>query len=67
MTTPTNNSQMHNHNMAAGSKERCLHRVAMNNGNHESPEDGDRPRVPSYTEKETYANAKPENKKLIDA
>ncbi|GJW84143.1 hypothetical protein Tco_0157288 [Tanacetum coccineum] len=33
----------------------------------ESPEDGDRPREPSYTEKETYANAKPENKKLIDA
>ncbi|GJX03358.1 hypothetical protein Tco_0189274 [Tanacetum coccineum] len=32
----------------------------------ETPEDGDRPRVPSYTEKETYANAKPENKKLIN-
>ncbi|GKB84902.1 hypothetical protein Tco_0957174 [Tanacetum coccineum] len=33
----------------------------------ETPKDGDKPRVPSYTEKETYANVKPENKKLIDA
>ncbi|GJY62445.1 putative reverse transcriptase domain-containing protein [Tanacetum coccineum] len=29
--------------------------------------DSDRQRVPSYTKKETYTNAKPENKKLIDA
>nr|GEV30107.1 hypothetical protein [Tanacetum cinerariifolium] len=33
----------------------------------ETLEVGDRPRVPSYTKKETYANAKLENKKLIDA
>ncbi|GKG24957.1 hypothetical protein Tco_0395585, partial [Tanacetum coccineum] len=48
---------MHNDIMAAGSKER-LPMLAL---------DGDRPRVPSYTKKETYANAKPENKKLIDS
>ncbi|GJX77132.1 hypothetical protein Tco_0323943 [Tanacetum coccineum] len=33
----------------------------------ETPEDGDRPRVPGYTKKETYANTGPENRKLIDA
>ncbi|GJV21615.1 hypothetical protein Tco_1370635 [Tanacetum coccineum] len=33
----------------------------------ETPKDGDRPRVPGYTEKETYANTSPENNKLIDA
>ncbi|GJW37850.1 hypothetical protein Tco_0060770 [Tanacetum coccineum] len=48
---------MHNDIMAAGSKER-LPMLAL---------DGDRPRVPSYTKKETYANAKPKNKKLIDS
>nr|GEV17096.1 hypothetical protein [Tanacetum cinerariifolium] len=48
---------MHNDIMAAGSKE---HPPMV------AP-DGDRPKVLSYTEKETYANAKLENKKLIDA
>ncbi|GKC29534.1 hypothetical protein Tco_1036828 [Tanacetum coccineum] len=33
----------------------------------ETPEDGDRPRVPGFTEKETYANTGLENRKLIDA
>ncbi|GJX92677.1 hypothetical protein Tco_0347263 [Tanacetum coccineum] len=32
-----------------------------------TPEDGDKARVPGYTEKETYANTGPENRKLIDA
>ncbi|GKB78909.1 hypothetical protein Tco_0945804 [Tanacetum coccineum] len=33
----------------------------------ETPEDGDRPRVLGFTEKETYGNSGPENRKLIDA
>ncbi|GJV96783.1 hypothetical protein Tco_1548360 [Tanacetum coccineum] len=32
----------------------------------ETPQDGDRPRVPGFTQKETYANTGLENKKLID-
>nr|GFC35816.1 hypothetical protein [Tanacetum cinerariifolium] len=33
----------------------------------ETLEEGDRPRVPGYTTKETYANTDQENRKLIDA
>nr|GEW44518.1 hypothetical protein [Tanacetum cinerariifolium] len=32
----------------------------------ETLKDGDRPRVPGFTKKETYANTSPENRKLID-
>ncbi|GJV06076.1 hypothetical protein Tco_1343732 [Tanacetum coccineum] len=32
----------------------------------DTPEDGDNPRIPSHTEKETYQNASLENRKLID-
>ncbi|GJS72311.1 hypothetical protein Tco_0705152 [Tanacetum coccineum] len=49
------NSQMHNSIMADGFNER-----------HETPEDGDRPRVPGFTKKETYANTSLENRKLIN-
>ncbi|GJV09445.1 retrovirus-related pol polyprotein from transposon TNT 1-94 [Tanacetum coccineum] len=52
---------MHNEIMAAGSKERPP-MLAL-----ETPEDGNRPRVPGYIEKETYANTNPDNRKLIDA
>nr|GEV15402.1 RNA-directed DNA polymerase, eukaryota [Tanacetum cinerariifolium] len=48
--------KMHNDIMAAGSKERPPVLAS----------DGDRPRVPGYTKKETYAKTSPENKKLID-
>ncbi|GJZ55139.1 hypothetical protein Tco_0610332 [Tanacetum coccineum] len=51
---------MHNDIMAADSKERPPMLTP------ETPDDGDRLRVPGYTEKETYANTGPENRKLID-
>ncbi|GJW75095.1 hypothetical protein Tco_0134465 [Tanacetum coccineum] len=56
---------MHNDIMVADSKEHppMLALDSYAKWNHDS----DRPRVQSYTEKETYANAKPENKKLINA
>ncbi|GJX64074.1 hypothetical protein Tco_0298417 [Tanacetum coccineum] len=68
----SSNSQMHNDIMAAGSKERPL---MLSLGPHimteithsETPKDGDRARVPGYTEKGIYSNTDPENMKLIDA
>ncbi|GJS59083.1 hypothetical protein Tco_0653867 [Tanacetum coccineum] len=69
---------MHNDIMAASYKERppmlapssyaqCPYTMSEITHPETTPEDGDRPKVPSYTEKETNANTKPENKKLIDA
>nr|GFB96221.1 hypothetical protein [Tanacetum cinerariifolium] len=52
-------SQMHNDIMAAGSKKRPPMLAP------ETPKDGDRPRVPGYIEKGTYANTGLENMKLI--
>ncbi|GJX75976.1 hypothetical protein Tco_0322787 [Tanacetum coccineum] len=68
----SSNSQMHNDIMAAGSKE---HPLMLSLGPHimteithsETPKDGDRARVPGYTEKGIYSNTDPENMKLIDA
>ncbi|GJU51492.1 integrase, catalytic region, zinc finger, CCHC-type containing protein [Tanacetum coccineum] len=60
MSTSTNNSQMHNDIMAAGSKERpsMLALVLA---------EGDNPGQPRVVREETYVNTTPENNKFIDA
>ncbi|GJV42853.1 retrovirus-related pol polyprotein from transposon TNT 1-94 [Tanacetum coccineum] len=61
MSIPSNNSQMHNDIMAAGSRE-CPLMLAP-----AVLAVGDEPGQPHVVQEETYANTSPENKKLIDA
>nr|GEW04509.1 hypothetical protein [Tanacetum cinerariifolium] len=72
MTTPSNNSHMHNDIMAAGSKKRPpmlalgpyeMNLIQLPN----TPSDNDNPGQPNEIVKETYGDTTPHNQKLIDA
>ncbi|GKA89469.1 hypothetical protein Tco_0811281 [Tanacetum coccineum] len=65
MTTPNNNSQMHNDIMAAGSKDR-LPMLATGRYAHKATTKTD-PDVPEHTIQETYENKSPEIHAYIDA
>ncbi|GJZ22448.1 hypothetical protein Tco_0559487 [Tanacetum coccineum] len=61
MSISSNNSQMHNDIMVAGSKERPPMLAP------EVPAECDNPGQPHMIREETYINTTPENKNLIDA
>ncbi|GKB27270.1 hypothetical protein Tco_0866671 [Tanacetum coccineum] len=61
MTTPSNNSQMHNDIMTASSKERPPMLASV------VPAEGNNPGQPQVVREETYINTTLENRKLIDA
>ncbi|GJY09387.1 hypothetical protein Tco_0377572 [Tanacetum coccineum] len=67
MSTPSNNSQMHNDIMAASSKERPSMLAPDNYAQWKVPVEGDNPGQPRVDREETYLNTTPENEKLIDA
>ncbi|GJS53774.1 hypothetical protein Tco_0627136 [Tanacetum coccineum] len=69
MSTPSNNSQMHNDIMAAGSRERppMLAPGHYAHGVLAVPAVGDESGQPHRVQEETYANTTPENRRLIDA
>ncbi|GJW56334.1 hypothetical protein Tco_0103065 [Tanacetum coccineum] len=58
MSTPSNNSQMHNDIMASSSKEQLV-TLAV-------PAEGDNQGQPQVVREETYINTTLENRKLID-
>ncbi|GKE03590.1 hypothetical protein Tco_1395608 [Tanacetum coccineum] len=67
MTTPSNNSQIHDDIMAAGSQERPPMLAPVHYAQWKVQATEEQPGQPRRVEQETYANTTPESKKLIDA